>query len=67
MRLCRILWAFDVVATGEKMPDVHAFVSTGLSTHPKPFTFAVRPRGADVAKLIAAEAAEAEVRLKEWD
>lgn len=67
MCLYRILWAFDVVSTGETMPGVHDFVSTGLSTHPKPFAFAVHPRGADVAKLIAAEAAEAEVRLKEWD
>ena len=67
MRPRRILWAFDIVSTGDKLPDVHDFVSTGLSTYPKPFPFAVRPRSADVEKLIAAEASEAEVRLKEWD
>ncbi|KAJ3559622.1 hypothetical protein NM688_g227 [Phlebia brevispora] len=63
----RILWAFDIVPIGEKLPDVHDFVSTGLSSYPKPFQFTVRPRSADVEKLILAEATEAEVRLKEWD
>ncbi|KAF7790453.1 hypothetical protein EIP86_001408 [Pleurotus ostreatoroseus] len=68
----RVLWAFEVSpkrdASGQEiLPDPDAFTTTGLSRIPVYFEFNLRPRSADVEKMIAAEASEADVVLREWE
>ncbi|KAJ3552876.1 hypothetical protein NM688_g3920 [Phlebia brevispora] len=68
----QILWAFDIspqrdVHGKETLPDPDAFSTTGLSRIPLHFEFHLRLRSADVGKIIAAEASEADVILREWE
>ncbi|OBZ76274.1 Fumitremorgin C synthase [Grifola frondosa] len=69
--VARILWAFDVEPVRDEqgravLPDPDAFRFMGLSRVPEPFRFTLRPRTPDVVRIIDAETAEAEERLKEW-
>ncbi|OBZ76404.1 O-methylsterigmatocystin oxidoreductase [Grifola frondosa] len=70
--VARVLWAFDVEPVRDEqgravLPDPDAFRFMGLSRVPEPFRFTLRPRARDVVRIIEAETAEAEERLKEWD
>ncbi|OBZ66568.1 Fumitremorgin C synthase [Grifola frondosa] len=70
--IARILWAFDLEPERDEkgktvLPDPDDFKFMGLTRSPAPMRFALRPRGPDVARIIEAEAAEADIRLKEWD
>ncbi|KAI0055361.1 cytochrome P450 [Artomyces pyxidatus] len=66
--VARILWAFDLVKAADgALPDVDAVVGQGLTQGPAPFRFEVRVRHPDAVRIIEAEGAEADVRLKEWE
>ncbi|OBZ76027.1 O-methylsterigmatocystin oxidoreductase [Grifola frondosa] len=70
--VARTLWAFDVEPVRDEqgravLPDPDAFRFMGLSRVPEPFRFTLRPRTPDVVRIIEAETAEAEERLKEFD
>lgn len=60
----RLLWAFDVVSLAA--PDPHSYVNHGLVRGPGKISFELRFRDNDAMRLVEAEAAEAEERLKEW-
>lgn len=63
-RTTRLLWAFDVVSLST--PDPHSYVNHGLVRGPGKISFELRFRDKDARRLVEAEAAEAEERLKEW-
>ncbi|VDB85723.1 unnamed protein product [Peniophora sp. CBMAI 1063] len=66
--VARILWAFEVQPRpGAVLPDSHAYVSDGLSKSPAAFAFVLRPRFEEALTILNAEAAEADIRVKEWE
>jgi hypothetical protein len=42
-------------------------VNLGLTREPAPFQLRMRARHPDVERIIEAESAEADIRLKEWE
>ncbi|KAI0298398.1 cytochrome P450 [Multifurca ochricompacta] len=66
--IARILWAFDLSPPeGGSLPDYRKAQSLGKTRLPPPYQICVRPRHAEVERIIAAESAEAKIRLKEWE
>ena len=64
----RLLWAFDIVlGPNDPTPDPEKYINHGLVREPAPFQFALRPRDPDALKVLQFEAAEADIRLKEWE
>jgi hypothetical protein len=67
----RIFWAFDLLpataAKGDNTIDPTKTFNRGKTREPAPFEFRVRVRHPEVERIIEAESADAEVRLKEWE
>jgi cytochrome P450 len=66
--MARIFWAFDVLPAAEGSSiDPTKTVNRGTTREPAPFQFRVRVRHPDVERIIEAESADADFRLKEWE
>jgi len=64
----RIFWAFDLLPAADgSITDPTKTVDRGATREPAPFQFHLRVRHPDVERIIEAESAEADLRLKEWE
>jgi hypothetical protein len=65
---CRIFWAFDLLPAADgRIIDPTKTVDRGATREPAPFQFHLRVRHPDVERIVEAESAEADLRLKEWE
>jgi hypothetical protein len=64
----RILWAFDLhpAADGGTI-DPTKMLNLGQTREPAPFQICVRARHPEAERIIEAESADADLRLKEWE
>lgn len=70
------MWTFDILPHPDDAANPNILkrtsplddeISLGLVRAPAPFRFELRVRHPDALKMVEAEAAEAELRLMEWD
>ncbi|KZV75726.1 cytochrome P450 [Peniophora sp. CONT] len=66
--ISRLLWAFEVLPLpGESVPDSHEGINDGLTRSPPEFGFVLQPRSSESMSVLDLEAAEADMRVKEWE
>ena len=63
----RIFWAFDLLPADGCIIDPTKMLNLGKTRGPAPFQLRVRARYPEVERIIDAEGAEANLRLKEWE
>ncbi|KAH9956358.1 cytochrome P450 [Russula dissimulans] len=66
--VARIFWAFDLLPAADgRIIDPTKTVDRGATRESAPFQFHLRVRHPDVERIVEAESAEADLRLKEWE
>jgi len=66
--IARIFWAFDLLPPADgSLIDPTKSVTLGATREPAPFQLRMQARHPDVERIIEAESAEADIRLKEWE